>query len=323
MSHEIEIINGKASMMFAGKTPWHSLGQQLEEGDLYDIEKAIPKSGLDWTAELVRLVTQDDSTPVSRFAVRRTTDKKVLGTVGEGYHILQNIDAFKWFQPFLEAKTAQLNTAGSLRGGSRIWILARICGDPLVIAKDDLIERYILLSHSHDGTLSVRAGFSPIRVVCANTLSLAHKDNASKLIRIKHSKDVLQNLENIRETMNLVNQEFEATAEQYRLLVNKQINQNDLEKYVKKILKVENVKNSDLSTRMKNIIGNITELCECGRGNNLPSVRGTYWTAYNGVNEYLSYVRGNSADNRLNSLWFGDGAIMNKFALETALDMVV
>ena len=316
MSHEVE------KMAYFGATPWHGLGQKLEEEDLYDVEKAIPKSGLDWTAELVRLCTVDDHTEVARFAVRRSTDKKIIGNVGEGYHILQNIDAFKWFQPFLGARTAQLHTAGSLRGGSRIWILAKVCGSPLVIAKDDLVERYILLSHSHDGTLAVRAGFTPIRVLCANTMALAHSDNASKLIRIKHSKDILQNLENIRETMNLVNQEFEATAEQYRLLATKQINQKDLHKYVKKVLKIEETKDADLSTRMKNIITDITELCEDGRGNNLPSVKGTYWTAYNGVNEYLSYVRGKSADNRLNSLWFGEGATMNKFALETALEMV-
>ena len=130
--------------------------------------------------------------------------------------------------------------------------------------------------------------------------------DASKLIRLKHTKDFHENLANVREVMNVANAEFEATAEQYRLLARKSINQADLRRYVKKVLKVED--ESKLSTRMKNIIEEILGRCESGKGNDLPSVRGTYWTAYNGVNEWLAYQRGHSQQNRLNSLWFGDSA---------------
>jgi hypothetical protein len=119
--------------------------------------------------------------------------------------------------------------------------------------------------------------------------------------------------------MNVANQEFEATAEQYRLLARKSINQADLRKYVRKVLKIQEDK--QISTRMQNTIREIIGKCESGRGNDLPSVKGTYWTAYNGVNEFLSYERGNSQQNRLNSLWFGESANVNRFALETALAM--
>ena len=118
----------------------------------------------------------------------------MLGVVGPRYTILQNQDAFKWFQPFLEAKEAALHTAGSLRGGSRIWVLAKLNREPLVIAQGDEVEKYLLLSHSHDGSLAVRVGFTPIRVVCQNTLSMAHNADASKLIRFKHTKDIHENL---------------------------------------------------------------------------------------------------------------------------------
>ena len=91
--------------------------------------------------------------------------------------------------------------------------------------------------------------------------------------------------------------------------------------YVKKVLKVEEGK--DAGTRMKNIIDEIVGLAEAGRGNDLASVRGTLWTAYNGVSEWLTYNRGHTQDSRLNSLWFGDGAAMNRQALETALAMAV
>lgn len=313
MAHEIE------TMAYFGNRPWHGLGTALDEADLYDWQSASKKAGLDWTVELVPLVTADTQAKVENKAVRRTSDSKVLGVVGPRYAPLQNRDAFAWFQPFLDAREAALHTAGSLRQGSRVWVLAKLNRDPLVIAEGDEVEKFVLLSHGHDGSLAVRAGFTPIRVVCQNTLSMAHGSDASKLIRIKHTRDVLDNLANVREVMDLANQEFEATAEQYRRLARKSVNQADLRRYVKRVLKIED--EQDASTRSKNIVEEIVRLAEAGRGNDLASVRGTLWTAYNGVSEYLTYNRGRSGDNRLNSLWFGDSAITNRHALSVALDM--
>jgi phage/plasmid-like protein (TIGR03299 family) len=309
------------TIAFAGATPWHGLGTVLEPTDLYDWQRTCIKAGLDWEAELVPLMTADTQAKVDHVAVRRNTDGKVLGVVGPRYHVLQNRDAFKWFDPFLQAKEASLNTAGSLQEGSRVWVLAKLQRDPLVIAEGDEVEKFILLSHSHDGSLAVRVGFTPVRVVCQNTLSMAHGSDASKLIRIKHTRDMHQNLENIREVMNLANQQFEATADQYKLLARKSINQADLKRYVERVLKVKD--RQEVSTRTKNTIAEIIGLCEAGRGNNLAAVSGTYWTAYNGVSEWLSYERGHNQANRLNSLWFGDSANVNKFAMETALEMAV
>ncbi len=100
--------------------------------------------------------------------------------------------------------------------------------------------------------------------------------------------------------MNLADQEFEATAEQYRFLASKQINATDLHKYVKIVLDVHQQEEDELSTRTKNIIGKVEEFFLLGKGNDLPGVNGTYWAAYNGVTEYLSYVAGNNNDNRNN-----------------------
>jgi phage/plasmid-like protein (TIGR03299 family) len=307
------------TMAFAGATPWHGLGTALEQADLYDWQRTCQKAGLDWDAELVPLVTADTQAKVQNKAVRRTSDGRILGVVGPRYTVLQNKDAFQWFTPFLEAKEAALHTAGSLRQGSRVWVLAKLNRSPLVIAPGDEIEKYLLLSHSHDGSLAVRVGFTPVRVVCSNTLAMAHGSDASKLIRVKHTKDIHENLANIREVMDLANQQFEATAEQYKLLARKAINQADLRKYVKRVLKVE--EGQEPSTRMKNVLEEITALAESGRGNTVPAVSGTFWTAYNGVAEWLSYQRGRTQANRLNSLWFGDSAAMNRQALETALEM--
>lgn len=326
------------TMGFVGATPWHGLGNEVtDEAAMYSAELFIDQCGLNWEAEKRQLYREVDGEkkPAQAWEVVRKSDGRVLADmVGQRYTILQNKEAFEWFQPWLNQKEAALHTGGALFEGSRIWALAKLNRDPMEIAAGDIVEKYVLLSHSHDGSLAVRVGFTPVRVVCANTLSMAHSDKASKLIRLKHSRNVHTNLDNLREVMNLVNAEFEATAEQYRLLQRKTINQNDLRKYVKRVFEIdaedsviwtgkERTKEEKevVSERQKNILEEVLELCEAGKGNNLPSVKGTYWSAYNGVTEYLSYVSGRNSDNRLNSLWFGQGSNMNEAALKIAVEM--
>jgi phage/plasmid-like protein (TIGR03299 family) len=338
MSAELEMVGGVASMAFVGETPWHGNGKQVaDEAIMVDPKRFIGECGLDWEAQKRQLFREVDGNkiPANAWEVVRISDGTVLANmVGERYTILQNREAFEWFRPFLDAKEALLHTAGALFGGSRIWILAKLNRDPMEISAGDIVEKYILLSHSHDGSLAVRAGFTPIRVVCWNTLSMAHSNTASKLIRLKHSKNVHQNLDNLREIMNTVNAEFEATAEQYRLLASKSINQNDLRKYVKKVFGVEaddsviwpngertKLMKAECSERQKNILEEVMAYMDKGKGNNLPSVKGTYWAAYNSVTEYLSYVNGRNEDNRLDSLWFGVNNKLNKEALEIAVAM--
>jgi phage/plasmid-like protein (TIGR03299 family) len=179
----------------------------------------------------------------------------------------------------------------------------------------------VLLSNSHDGTTSVRVGFTPIRVVCANTLSLAHADKAgSRLIRVRHTRRLAENLDSLREVMDLADQEFSATADQYRRLRDKGINQNDLATYVRKVFQIES---KQLNGQQRRIIESVFRLFEEGKGTELSGVRGTLWGAYNAVSEYLGYERGKGQDTRLASLWFGDSARTNQRALEVALAMAV
>ena len=192
MAHEIE------TTAYFGKAPWHGLGTVLTEDDIYHWPAACEKAGLAWDVELTALVAKDTTAEVAHKGVRRTSDGRILGVVGPRYHPLQNRDAFGWFSPFLDAREAALHTAGSLRGGARVWVLAKIARDPIEVAKDDLVEKFMLLSHGHDGSLAVRVGFTSIRVVCQNTLSLAHNADASKLIRIRHSKSLSSSLEGVR-----------------------------------------------------------------------------------------------------------------------------
>lgn len=316
MAHAIENVNGKDCMFYVGETPWHGLGQQLDENP--SISEAITAAGLDWEVGTKDLFTAEGDR-VNAKATYRKSDNRVLGVVGPRYTPLQNQAAFDWFQPFLDAGECQLHTAGALHEGQKVWVLSKLNRDNCEIVDGDTVQKFILLSNSHDGTTAIRVGYSPIRTVCANTLALAHsKSSGSKLIRIRHTRSSQTNLEQVRDIMDNINAEFEATAEQYRFLASKQFNQADVRRYVKIMLGIENTVDADIKTRTKNIMDEILTLIE-GPKQSATGVRGTYWAAFNGYNEYLNYHKGRTADNRIDSLWFGQNANDNIKALETAL----
>lgn len=309
MAHQVE------QMFSVKETPWHGLGRVIS--DAPSISEGLSLAGLNWSVSKERLLCAD-GTPTDAYAVRRNSDNSVLGTVGKQWTPLQNVEAFDWFQPFVDAKLATLESAGSLRDGQRVWILAQIAFDPSEIVKGDFVRKFMLLSNGHDGKLAVRVGFTPIRVVCANTLRASHESTASKLIRVRHNAGVKAKIDNLREVMNLANQEFEATAQQFRFLASSMYNQEDIIKYVQKIVGIKD--GEDISTRKLNICKEIFELIDSGTGQDIPGVRGTWWAAYNGVTEYLNYNKGNNSDNRLNSLWYGQDYNLNMLALETCID---
>jgi phage/plasmid-like protein (TIGR03299 family) len=311
MAHAVE------QMMFAGTTPWHGLGNKVDSD--ITVGDAIVAAGLDWEVGLKDLFTQE-GTPVPARATYRKTNNNILGVVGPRYTPLQNRDAFDWFQPFLDAGECCLHTAGSLHDGQKVWVLAQLNRDNSEIVPGDEVSKFILLSNSHDGTTAIRVGYTPIRVVCANTMAMAHsKGSGSQLIRIRHTRSSKNNLEQVRDIMDNINNQFEATAEQFRFLASKNFNQADIRQYVKVMLGIEKTVDDDIKTRTRNIMDEILNLVE-GPTQTATNVRGTWWAAYNGYNEYLNYNKGRTNDNRLDSLWFGLNANDNIKALNTALE---
>ena len=310
------------TMMFSGTLPWHGEGNPIADSELYNIKSGIKTAGMDWEVDLKSLFTQEGE-KVTHRACYRKSDNKILGIVGPRWTPVQNWDMFNWFQPMLDAKVAKLHTAGSLCGGTKVWVLAQLDIPNIEIVKNDPVSPFMLLANSHDGSMAVRAGFTPIRVVCTNTLMAAVSSVASQLIRIRHSSKVLDNMDKVRDIMDLAKQEFVATAEQYKVLASRQIHQGDLRKYVKILLDVENVSDAELPKKTTNIMDEMFKLVDSGMGQDNPLVRGTWWAAYNGINEYLNYAKGRTVSNRMDSLWFGTGATMNAKALETALKLAV
>ncbi len=312
MAHLVE------SMMYVGKTPWHGLGTPIPEDKQISVREAIVAAKLDWQVELRPLYTEKPdggakSGILDHYAVCRTSDNAFLGLVGPDYVPLQNEEALKWFQPFLDFDSATLETAGSLNGGRHVWALAKIRDGNMDVGKEDPVAHYILLSNAHDGSIAVRVGFTPIRVVCNNTLTLAHYSKASQLLRVRHTSGLHYNLELIREIMNVAGREFSATVTQYRRLQKRGIDSSGLERYVRVVFSLPEDKGG------KELIPNITYMFEQGRGSK--EAGRTYWGAYNAVTEYLNYFRGRTQDNTLSSLWFGESTRISRQALTTALKM--
>lgn len=313
----------KRQMAFVGETPWHGEGKSVKDkAIMVNAEAFANEAGINYPVDTCELFCQD-STPVPSRGVYRIVEgkKKILGVVGPRWQPLQNIDAFKWFQPWLDAGLAEFHTAGALFEGEKVWVLAKLALDNIDIAKNDTVMPYILLSNSHDGKNAVRVGFNPIRVVCWNTLSAAISNGVGKMIRIRHTTKVNEKLELVRETMNLAKQDFEANAEQYKRLASKQFNQADIKKYVKVLMGVDDTKDEELPTRTVNRMAGIMELIFKGKGQDNPAIQGSWWQAYNGVNEAINWTDGRTTANRLDNLWFGQGLTKNNDALQLALEM--
>lgn len=305
------------AMAYRNATPWHSLGTKLAEDVTLDEWSIAAK--MNWKVGCEPIYRADGSLiQEARLSVRQDNGE-ILGVVGPRWTPLQNSESFWVFRPLVESGAITLETAGCLFGGKRIWILAKINIDNMQIVRGDEIATYILLSNGHDGKLAVHFGFTPIRVVCANTEAMARGDAASKLIRIMHHKNVSKNVESVRDIMNLAKQEFEATADAYRFLASKSINSADLRKYVKIVLNVHKLQDNELPTRTLNTVKEIENFADQGRGNSLPGVHGTWWAAYNGITEYLNYSKGRTVENRVDALWFGTAKSLSEKALNQAI----
>lgn len=215
----------------------------------YSIDDAIRIAGLDWRVS--ERPINVDGRPVSSHKAIVRDGGQVLGIVGNRYQPLQNRDQFNWFKPYLDSQLCQFETCGALKGGTLVWVLAKINRPDAEVGNGDTIKKYLLLTSSHDGSKATSLGFCPIRVVCWNTLSAGLADANSTLLKVKHTAKQKDALATIRDTINLVDQTFEATAAQYRKLAACHVDADDIRNYVKLVLEVPE---GEISTRTENII---------------------------------------------------------------------
>ena len=183
------------TMFYTREKPWHGLGTMVMEAP--DSGEALRMAGLDWRVIQKNLLT-DDGFPVSGFKVNvRETDNRVLGVVTDRYRVVQNEDAFAFTDELL-GEGVTYETAGSLQSGRRTWMLAKL--PQRYIISGDEITPYLVFMNSHDGSGSIKAAMTPIRVVCQNTLNLALA-TAKRSWSANHVGDISGKLQDARESL--------------------------------------------------------------------------------------------------------------------------
>lgn len=319
------------SMFYVGAdgVPWHGLGTRLDRPAT--AEEALKAAGLDWDV-ILRPVYTDDGTPIpGRFATVRSDrgvldDRRVLGVVGAGYTPLQNREAFSFFDPIVGEGKAIYHTAGSLGRGEQVWILAKLPKD-IVVKGVDVTESYLLLSNGHDGLHALRCTFTPIRVVCQNTLVAAFS-GSNNVVYLRHTKHIKSRFEQAHRLLGIATRYYNDLAEMADVLASKSVKTNELEAYLKQLLPMpkDDAGEKD-STYVKNRRLEIVDLFETGKGLNMKGIARTAWSLYNAVVEWVDYVRPrrkaseDSTRSYTESILWGSGAELKAKAFDLALDL--
>jgi len=326
MAHELDYNTktGTASMMYHGQVPWHGLGVPLDCPAT--AAEAIEAAGLDWDVSLEQLYTKRPYAAGlgalgfdkvdGRFATVRSDRNEVLGLVSQHYKPIQNKDCFSFFDGIVGEGKAIYHTVGSLQGGKRIWLLAKLPEDFEVVS-GDRIESYILFSNSHDGTQAARAKFTNIRVVCRNTERAALGGDGMEG-RIWHIGNLQQQFRHAASLMGLAAASAEKTKIAYEVMAAKMLTTDDVTGYFLKLVP-DNPNAVKRHTRTDNTRSAMLHFFDNGAGSEF--ARGTVWNAYNAVTEYVTHARMGRSDpsRRLYSNWFSSGDDLNRRAFKEAL----
>lgn len=235
------------SMFYTRVTPWHGMGIMVEDSPTS--EDAIRLAGLEWNVEQREMFLADGTKVPDAFANVRNDNNKVLGIVGNRYSIVQNTEAFS-FTDSLVGEGCQYETAGSLREGKQIWLLAHL-PEAIQIAGDDVMP-YLCFTNTHDGTGSVKVFTTGIRVVCNNTLNQA-LSNAKRTWSVRHTGSIETKLAAATETLNLANTYMTELKKECEELALKPINNDKVIEFIKFVVPEED----DMSQRQKTNIRDI------------------------------------------------------------------
>lgn len=314
MAHNINFNQrtGRYSFFSVQQKAWHGLGQIVE--DYPTSEEAIKHAGLDYevvksplftkgsslieTEDGVKLGSSELGVP-DYFANIRTDNNAVLGVVGKDYHIVQNCEAFSFFDSIVGSNKGILyETAGALGKGERIFITAKLPDYIRVGNGDDVTEKYIFLTTSHDGSGSITAAFTPVRIVCQNTLNASLR-NMSNVVRIKHTSGAKQRIESAHKVMGLAN----TMSNQLEGIFNEWSKVRVSDEQVKQLIQVSLCPNKktlellkigeeeEVSTMFKNTVEDAFAYAMMNETQQMETTKGTLFGAYNAVTGYFQNVR--------------------------------
>lgn len=313
MAHQLNFneTTGKHSFFSVKEKAWHGLGQIVEQ--FPSSKEALRFAGLDYTVEKRPLFTYDTENHLANeetdikipevtvpdyYATIRTDNESVLGVVGKDYEVVQNIDAFSFFDAIVGGESGIMyETAGALGKGERIFITAKLPGY-IKVGNNDLIEKYLFLTTSHDGFGSITAAFTPVRIVCANTLNAA-MHNHSNALKIRHTVGAKERLEQAHHLMGISNHlsvEMESIFNRWTKvrITDKEVRKLIMQALVpnkEMLLALEQGREDKYSTYYQNMCNCAYEYAMGNETQQMETTAGTLFGAYNSVTGYFQNVR--------------------------------
>lgn len=330
MAHNLNINEqtGKASFFAVKEKAWHGLGTILKECP--NSEEAIRHADLDFEVEKKDLYCNigDNSVIVpDKFATVRKDTGDIFGVVGSKYTVVQNKDAFSFFDAIVGEGAAVYETVGALDKGQTIFITCKLPGY-IKVAKDDLIEQYLFLTSSHDGSGAIQAAFTPVRIVCNNTLNAALRQCSNK-VSIRHTASAKERLEQAHKIMGITHKVSDQIAEVFQAMTKKKITDRQLIDYIKRSLapRQEILSKLDAKEEMSSRFNNLVEEClvyaQTSPTQQTSATKGTVFGAYNAITGYYQNVKSfKDTNDKVGSLMYGTAYNRTQKAFDLALNFL-
>ncbi len=267
------------TMMYVREKPWHGLGTMVEEAPVS--ADALRLAGLDWTVRQEPVFDGEGRVIRGYRANVRDSDGSVLGIVGERYKVVQNVDAFS-FTDGLIGGGVRYETAGSLREGRQIWLLAKM---PERMVAGDEVEPYLCFTNSHDGSGGIKVCMTPIRVVCNNTLNLA-LGSARRIWTLRHTENVHDRLDEARSCLFRANEYMSGLAEYAERAAKLRLLDEDIKAILNELFPV-----TEKSTEREkaNVERCRTEFMVCYYAPDIEQFRGTAWGVINAASDLVTH----------------------------------
>ena len=311
MAHMVE------TMAYAGETPWHGLGVKVPS-DLSPAQM-LEKAGLDWTVQKIPAFANIDGqqTNVGWSALVRSSDKEVLSVVSNDWNPVQNHEAFDFFHEYCAAGDMEMDTAGSLRDGQIVWGLAKI-KESFELFKGDRVDSYLLFTNPHKFGQSIDVRFTPICVVCNNTLTLSLSQQVERVVKKSHRTEF--DPAQVKEQLGIATHKLAKYKEMAQFLGSKRYTNETLTEYFNRVFPVL-AYNKEKGPQRKQLSKSATRALEIvGTQPGAQYAEGSWWQAFNAVTFMTDHEIGRTADSRLTSAWFGPNKNLKVKALETAVE---
>jgi phage/plasmid-like protein (TIGR03299 family) len=314
----IEFRDGKAQMAWAGDVPWHGLGVKVPS-DLTP-EQMLQAAGLDWRVESVPLMADYNGQQIKtdHSALIRDVDGRVLDVITDDWKPMQNQDAFEFFNDFVAAGDANMHTAGSLKDGKIVWGLAKVNESFELFGGKDQVDSYLLFTNPHTYGQSIDVRFTPIRVVCNNTLTLSLNSQSKSMVKVSHRREFDPDL--VKETLGIAREKLIKYKEMAQFLSQKRYTNENIVEYFKSVFPVLTAKQDS----QKELSKSATRAIEIIATDGQPGAefgKGSFWELFNAVTYMTDHEIGRSVDARLTSAWYGANKGLKIKALETAVEM--